>query len=304
MAVPLAPRTGVIVMLSIAAVMGANHVAARLAFEHGASVAAAVAVRSGSTALAVLALLGLKGVSLALDAATRRRAIFVGALVALQSFCLYSAVARIPVALALLAFNTFPLLFVLLSWASGGERPPRHVALVIAMALGGLSLALDVVGKAEAVAGQWARIGTGVLFAFAASASFAVVLLLTNRWLKPVDGRLRTFMTMATTAVLVSLVGGAGGALALPADATGWAGLAVLTLLYGSGITVLFAVLPRLSSPSLTVALNFEPIAALALAWAILGQTIAASQLAGAFLVVAAIVLLGLPRRAAAGKAG
>jgi len=31
----------------------------------------------------------------------------VGVLIAVQSFCIYSAVARIPVALALLAFNTF-----------------------------------------------------------------------------------------------------------------------------------------------------------------------------------------------------
>ena len=126
----------------------------------------------------------MQGVRPAVPAPTLARALAIGVLVAVQSFCLYSAVARIPVALALLAFNTFPLLFVLLSWAAGGQRPPRHIVVVIPLALAGLALALDVVGKLEAVAGQWARIGVGVGFALAASASFAVVLLLTNRWLK------------------------------------------------------------------------------------------------------------------------
>ena len=227
---------------------------------------------------------------------TLARALAIGVLVAVQSFCLYSAVARIPVALALLAFNTFPLLFVLLSWAVGGQHPPRHIVVVIPLALAGLALALDVVGKLEAVAGQWARIGVGVGFALTASASFAVVLLLTNRWLKELDARLRTLLTMATTAVVVLVAGAAARSLALPSDIEGWIGLALLTVLYGTAITVMFNIMTRLASPAMTVALNFEPIAAMILAWPVLGQTVTPTQIGGGLLVIGAIVLLGLKR--------
>jgi len=154
-----------------------------------------------------------------------------------------------------------------------------------------------VVGSAHAIAGRWAEIGTGVGFALGAACSFAVVLFLTTHWLKEVDGRLRTLLTMGTTAVVVSAIGAATHALALPADGEGWLGLALLTLLYGTAITAIFTVVPRLHAASNTVALNFEPVMALFLGWAILDQVIAPRQIFGAFLVVGAIVYLSTGKR-------
>ncbi|HZN85455.1 MAG TPA: DMT family transporter, partial [Burkholderiales bacterium] len=271
----LSPRLAIPLLMLLASTFAANHIAARVAFDHGASVAAAVTVRSGVTALAIVALLRLQGVSLALPRATLARGLGIGLLVAVQSYCLYSSVAVIPVALALLAFNTFPLLYVLLSWAAGGENPGRRALVAMPLALVGLVLALDIVGSLHAIAGRWAEIGLGVGWALGSATSFACVLFLTTRHLQAVDGRVRTLLTMGTTAVVVGLAGAATGSLALPADATGWFGLALLTVLYGSAITAIFTVVPRLKSPSNTAALNFEPIAALILGWAILGQAVA-----------------------------
>jgi drug/metabolite transporter (DMT)-like permease len=214
-----------------------------------------------------------------------------------QSFCLYSAVAVIPVALALLAFNTFPLLLVLLTWAMGGERPSARALVAMPVALIGLVLALDIVGTLEAIAGRWAQIGIGVGWALGASTTFAGVLFLTMRHLKEVDGRVRTLLTMGATALVVLAAGGATGSLVLPADGTGWMGLALLTLLYGTAITAIFTVVPRLGAASNTAALTFEPIAALFLGWAILGQGVAPRQLVGALVVVGAIVFLSTSRR-------
>jgi len=293
----LSQRLGVALLMLVASVFAANHIAARLAFDHGASVEAAVAVRSGVTALALVALLRLQGVSMRLAAPTLARALVIGLLVSVQSFCLYSAVARIPVALALLAFNTYPLLLVLLSWAAGGERPPHRALVAMPVALLGLALALDVIGSARAVEGRWAEIGAGVGFALGASTSFVGVLFLTTRWLKDVDGRLRTLLTMAVTAVVMVLVGLADHSLALPADRVGWLGLVLLTLLYGIAITSLFTIVPRLGAASNTVALNFEPVAALVLGWAILSQSIAPHQMLGALVVIGAIVFLSTGKR-------
>jgi len=289
----LAPRMGIPLLMLLATIFAGNHIAARLAFDHGASVAAAVAIRSGATAIVMVALLQVQGISMALPRATLVRGLGIGALVAVQSFCLYSAVAAIPVALALLAFNTFPLLLVLLTWAAGGENPGRRALVAMPLALFGLVLALDILGTLDAMAGRWAEIGVGVGWALGAATSFASALFLTTRLLQDVDGRLRTLLTMGTTAVLVGLGGAVAGTLALPADATGWVGLALLTVLYGTAITAIFTVVPRLASPSNTAALNFEPIAALGLGFVILGQGVEPRQLVGAFIVVGAVILIG-----------
>ena len=276
---------GVFALLAIATTFGSNHIAARVAFDHGTSVTTAVAIRSGFTALFLFVLLRIVRVPLGLPRATLGRALVIGLLVALQSFCLYSAVALMPVALALLAFNTFPILLALLTWATGGE-PPRGVAVVaMPLALVGLALALDVFGKPVSPA--------GIAWAFGAAGSFALTLLLISRWLNNVDGRLRTFLTMSVTAVVVFAAGFAADAFALPRAPAGWLGLALLTLFYGAAITSLFIVLPLLPA-SYAVVLNFEPIAVLFLAWMIIGQSISPLQMAGAFLVIGAITLTAL----------
>ena len=292
----LSPRAGVLALLVIAVTFAGNHVAARIAFDDGASVATAVAVRSGVTAIALFALLCAFGVPMALPRPTVVRACAIGVLVALQSFCLYSAVARIPVALALLAFNTFPMLLALMSWGSGAGRPTLRTLLAMPVALAGLALALDVFGRSGDFAGRWAEIGVGVGWALGAALSFALVLLLTGRWLKDMDGRLRTLLTMAVTAAVVGLAGAAMDAFSLPREPQGWLGLALLTVFYGTAITALFVVLPRLGAANYAVVLNIEPIAVLFLAWGILGQSVTALQLLGALIVIGAITVPALRR--------
>jgi drug/metabolite transporter (DMT)-like permease len=293
----LSRRLGIAVLLVIAILFGTNHVAARFAIDHGASVAAAVAIRSATTALVLLVLLPrLWKIPLRIDRGTLMRSMLVGGLVAVQSFCLYSAVARIPVALALLVFNLYPMLFMLLSAAMGKEKLRGSALLAMPLSLAGLALALNI--RPEGLAGRWEEIGIGVLWALGAALSMMMVLYLNAHWLKALDGRLRTLIMMAVTATLVLAGGAAAGALALPVDTTGWIGLASLTLLYGTAITSLFIVLPRLSGGAAsTVALNFEPIAVLAIAWLALGQSVTPLQLLGAFVVVGAIAWLGAARR-------
>ncbi len=294
---PIPRWLSIAILLTIATVFGSNHIAARIAFDHGVNVTTAVAARSIGAALFVLALLMVSRVPLALPAVTRWRAVAVGVLIAVQSYCLYSAVARIPVALALLAFNTFPMMFTLLSWATGSERPARRALIAMPIALCGLALALDVSGKSGDIAGRWTEIGAGVGFSLGAAVSFAAALYLTSRWLKDVDGRLRTLLTMTTVAVLMLAAGAVAGTLALPTNPGGWLGLGLLMLFYGTAFTALFVLLPRLDALNNSAALNFEPIAVLFLAWPILGQSIAPLQILGALIVVGAVVTLGTAKR-------
>lgn len=294
---PLPRWLAIAILLVIAVTFSLNHIAARVAFDHGASVVTGVVFRSGGTALAVAALLLALRVPFAVPAPTAARALVIGVVVAVQSYCIYAAVARLPVALALLTFNTYPVLFALMAWAAGMERPSRREFLAMVVALVGLALALDIAGTGAQAGARWDEIGAGVAYATGASLSFALVLFLNARWLHGLDGRLRSLLAMASCCAAALAGATLTGTLALPADGAGWLGLALLTLFYGSAITALFVVQPRMRSASDVAVLNFEPVALLFLGWAILGQELAPWQIAGALVVVGSIVALGTAKR-------
>ena len=286
-------------LLLIALMMGANHVAARLAFNNGVDVATAVAVRSVVTAIVVSLLVILQGVPLAINARHKRFLPAIGLLIGVQSLCLYSAVARLPVALALLAFNTYPLWAAFWDRLLYQRRTEPAVLKAMPILLIGLAMALDVFGAASGLgaAMQWSRIGTGVAFALAAAATFGLAMILTQREAGDLDGRLRTASTMTVTALIALAVVTAQGGFHLPQATPGWWGLAALTFLYGTAFTIMFTVLPKLGVAGNSAIMNVEPVFALVLAWLILGQSIAAVQVAGALLVVGTVMVLGLRKR-------
>ena len=86
-------------------------------------------------------------------------------------------------------------------------------------------------------------------------------------------------------------------ALLLPDAAPGWWGLGLLTVLYGTGFTIMFTVLPRLGVVGNSAIMNVEPVFALVLAWVLLDQAIAPIQVVGGLLVVATVMFLGLRKR-------
>ncbi len=288
-------------LLSISVVFGSNHVAARFAFEHGSNVVTAVAFRATFAFVFVFVLLAANGISFSMPGATRTRGIVIGLFLLAQSYCVFSAVARIPVALALLAFNTYPIVIALLAWLIEGERPSTRAMISMPIALVGLALALDVGGwsgvGAASFMGRWEEIGSGVLYATGASLTFSAALYLTTLWLKDVDGRLRTLLATGTIAVAMLAVGALTHGFALPVDTTGWVALLLVGLCYSAAVTTLFVVLPRIGVVNNSAALNFEPVAVLVMGWVLLGQRMAPLQIFGALIVIGAIVALSTGKR-------
>lgn len=286
-------------LLLIALMMGANHVAARIAFNNGVDVATAVVFRSVVTAGVIVAILIAQGVRVRFTPRNKRFLPVIGLLIGVQSLCLYSSVARLPVALALLAFNTYPLWTALWAGVVYRQKPERAMVMAMPIILVGLAMALDVFGAASGLGaqGQWARIGAGVAFALAAAGTFGLALVLTQHEAGDVDGRVRTATTMALAGVVALITVAVQGGFHLPTAPAGWGGLAALTFLYGTAFTIMFTVLPRLGVVGNSAIMNVEPVFALVLAWLILGQAIAAVQVVGALLVVGAVVGLGLRRR-------
>ena len=218
-------------LLLIAVMMGANHVAARFAFNNGVDVATAVVFRSSITALVIVALLASQGVRVRFTKRHKQALPAIGVLVGIQSLCLYSAVARLPVALALLAFNTYPIWTAFWSAVVYRRHPEKATLIAMPIILAGLAMALDVFGAASGLgaSGQWARIGAGVAFALAAAATFGLALVLTQHEAGDVDGRVRTASTMSIAAVIALGTVAVQGGFHLPTAPAGWGGLAALT---------------------------------------------------------------------------
>lgn len=286
-------------LLLVAFMMGANHVAARFAFNHGVDVMTAVSFRSALTALVVGLILWQQKVQIKLESHHKKYLPLIGLIIAVQSVCLYSSVARLPVALALLAFNTYPLSTAFWARVLYKHQPEKAVLWSMPLILVGLALALDVMGAASGLGAteHWAQIGSGVAFALAASATFGLALVYTQHETVGLDGRVRTFSSMSLVGVLAVAAALSQGGFHLPNAPAGWWGLGMLSFLYGTAFTILFTVLPRLGVVGNSAIMNVEPVFALTLAWALLDQAIAPIQLVGAALVVGTVMWLGLRKR-------
>jgi len=286
-------------LLLIAFMMGANHVAARLAFNNGVDVVTAVSFRSVLTAVVVGLILWQQKVQIQVESNHKKYMLIIGGLIAVQSVCLYSSVARLPVALALLAFNTYPLSTAFWARVLYKHQAEKAVLWSMPILLAGLALALDVLGAASGLgaAEHWSQIGAGVAFALAASATFGLALVYTQHETTGLDGRVRTFSSMSIVGILAVAAAMSQGGFHLPQAPAGWWGLGMLSFLYGTAFTILFTVLPKWGVVGNSAIMNVEPVFALVLAWALLDQAIAPIRLVGAFLVVGTVMWLGLRKR-------
>ncbi|MCG4451715.1 DMT family transporter [Pseudomonas sp. MMS21-TM103] len=292
---PFPRHLAVLLLALLACSFAGNHIAARIAFDNEAGVLLAILCRSGVTLLVLSALVAWQRQPLRLPPGAWRWQLLMGLLIAIQSLCLYSAVARIPVALALLAANTFPIILALLNWALGGPPPTRRTAWLMGMILFGLLFALDVPARlsaSEEVSAEWLL---GIGLAFCGACAFASALWLTEHKLSTLRGSLRSMLTMLIV-FSSALVAGTSdllpGAVTLPAAQTGWIALGVLALLYGVGFTLLFVCMPRLDMMRNAPVMNVEPVATLLLGWVILGQVLSHTQMVGGVIVISGIVLL------------
>lgn len=290
-----------LLLVCIATMFAGNHVAARITFDNGTGLLLAILVRA-AVAVAVLGvLIVVQRKKLVFPVRSRPWQLLTGLLISVQSLCLYSAVARIPVVIALLLMNTFPIQLAVLTWVLGGPKPSTRMALIMAVILVGLVVVLEVPAwlvNPEAMGSDWI---SGVGFGLGSATAYAGALWVTEHRLGEVSSTLRTLLTMATVLLAMMLAGGLGlmqGGMALPESAPGWWSLITLGLLYGVAFSVLFICLPRLDIARNAPAMNAEPVAALVLGFLVLGQALSSIQLVGGAIVMTGIVLLGLSRRA------
>lgn len=290
------PRPIAIALLIMSATLFAgNHIAARFAFDNGTGLLLAVLARSTMSLIFMLSIVKLRQASMDIPAPLRKWQVLLGFLIAAQSLCLYSAITLIPVAMALLLVNTWPMMFILASWLAGKKAPNLKTFFLLMFILFGLILVLNIDTDVP-LTHDW-LLGVGL-------ATFSAMLLAATMWitqyqLAGIPGSVRSsyIMMIVVSLMLVAAWGEwLPGGSALPENETGWIGLVCLALLYAVAITTLFVLTPRLDMARNSPVLNFEPVASLFLAYGFLGQTLNSVQLIGGAIVMIGIMGIGMSR--------
>lgn len=288
------------VLLLIGCVFASNHIAARFAFDDGAGLLLAILCRSGLGLITLAVIVLWQQQRLALPAGTARWQLLLGLLITLQSLCLYSAVARIPVALALLIGNLFPIMLALLTWALGGGPPTRRASVLMGVIVLGLVFVLDLPTRLAAGTDMGPEWAPGILFGLGGAAFFAAGLWITDHRLSALPGTVRSLYTLLIVFCAMAVAGSAGivpGGMQTPASLAGWGALGALSLLYATAFSILFITVPRLDMPRNAPVMNIEPVASLILGWLLLDQVFNGRQLLGGAIVLSGIVALAYSRK-------
>ncbi|MDX1609768.1 MAG: DMT family transporter [Halofilum sp. (in: g-proteobacteria)] len=188
----------------------------------------------------------------------------------------------IPVSLAVLLFFTFPVLIALVSPLVDGRRPEPVTLGAALVAFAGLALALgpDLGGL------DWRGCALGALAALGGMSTF----ILSRRLVVEQDMFAFSFHlhTVCVLAVLLALA--LTGAPDLPVRGSGWLGLLGVGGFYVAAVLLQFAAI-RLAGPArASLVFNAEPIVTMLGAGLILGERLGPWQLAGAALVITAVL--------------
>jgi drug/metabolite transporter (DMT)-like permease len=226
-----------------------------------------------------------------------RRAVGALALAAasgiILNLAIFVAFSRITVALALLAFYTYPALVAVVAIVIERRRPHRLELVALALALGGMTLV--VLGQLDPSAGLVVdALGLGLALLAAVAQTVYIITSRAYAFI-PAEQAATILLWIAVLAyVLIALATGSLDAIEEPfRNPVVWPYVVVAGLL-GAGLpSMLFLVAIRLIGPVRTgILAMLEPVTGTVLAALILGETLGPIQLLGGTLVIAAGVLL------------
>ena len=279
---------GVLVAVVAGIAYGVSLVAARLSYEHGSNFSTIVALRFTVLSLILWGWFRLRRETLAMPGPVLRRALLVGALIVSTSIAYLASIAYIPVSLGALLFYTHPLIVVLLAVMLAGERSTALEIIATTVALIGLAFVLNV---------SFASLHPlGIFLGAYASVSAAIVFILSDRVMQSLDPRRFTLCSAVAGALIANSICIASGSMTIPVSGDGFFWLVVAVFVNVAGLLGMFTSVHMIGPVSTPMILNIEPITAIALALLLLDESLSAVQLAGAGMVILAVLTAQLSR--------
>lgn len=209
-----------------------------------------------------------------------------------QSFAYVTALSLASAGLVALLLYLYPAIVTVLDAVVHGRRIDGVTAVALVLALGGSALVIGPSGS-----GRPAGIALGI-----AAAVIYSVYIVSGARVTATAGAIPSTTVIVLAATVVYTVAAAVGRPALPGTGTGWAavvGIALVSTVLA--ITTFFAGLERLGPPDTATLSTVEPVVTVALAAAVLDESIGPAQLLGGVLILVAVAALARRRPAAAG---
>src|ERR671914_2876313 len=290
-------RSGALYCLASAAGFGAMGIFGKLAYDEGVTVGTLLSARFVLAALVFwLILLCARGGLRELRSLTRRDLLIAVALGAVgygaQAGAYFAALDRIDASLLALLVYTYPVLVAVASIAIGREPARRSTALSLALASTGLVLVL-----AGAAAGALDPLGT--VLGLTAATVYTGYILISDGVTARVGPLVLSTLVCTGAGVSLTLAGLAGGDLdpgAVTAEGYAWLGALAVVSTVGA-VALFFAGLRRVGPTAASILSTLEPVVAVALAFAVFGETLGPAQLAGGALVLAAVLAVRTSNR-------
>jgi drug/metabolite transporter (DMT)-like permease len=273
---------GITLALVTAVAFALANASASLAYQGGSNPLTVAALRFVLPTAALIVWLRAGGVPLALPRRDGCIAAALGAVTAAYTWALLSAVAAVPLALAILVFYLFPLVATVILGLCGWERLGWRTVAAIVLAFAGLALALDPGGgdlDAE-----------GVALAFAAALGLGTVIAVSSRVIRAGDSRPVTLYMATGAGALLAALCVLYGDFVLPQTGRGWLGFVGTAVFYAFAMIAFFIAISMIGPVRVSLLSYAEPVIAAGLGVAMLGEALAPLQAAGIALVVAALI--------------
>jgi drug/metabolite transporter (DMT)-like permease len=258
-----------------------------------ANASASVAYHSGSNPLTVAVIrfllptgtlavwLRMRGVRFALPGWDSCVAALLGAITAVYSWALLSAIGAIPLALAILVFYLFPLVAAVILAVCGWEKFRWQTTAAIVLAFAGLALALDPRGGSLNF--------KGVALALVGAIGLGIVTAVSSRVFRAGDSRPVTLYIAAVAAMVLIVLCATHGEFLLPQTGFGWLGFLGTSVFYTFGIIAFFMAISMIGPVRVSLLSYAEPVVSAGLGVSLLGQALAPMQVTGIALVITAL---------------
>ena len=288
-------RLGGALCIASAVAFGALAVFGKLAYDAGVGVLTLLAVRF-AIAAPVLWAAALRRRRRPLAAACARTVLAALALGAvgysMQAGLFFAALTRMDASLLSLVLYTYPAFVTIAAIALGRETPSRRRIGALLASSGGVTLVLLGAGSGSF---DW----IGAAMAVGAALSYTGYILVSDRVGVRLDALPLAALVTTGAALTFGIAGTATGSLDAGFANEGWAWLAAIALVSTvTPIVLFFAGLKRVGPSTAAILSTLEPPTTVALAFLAFGESLTAVQLAGAALVLGAVLALHvrLPR--------
>ena len=280
--------TGVALAVGATLTFTASTVGAVFSYEGGGEPLAAITSRYIGAMLVFVPLLHFSGIGFTLPRRERLISLGLGVLAAVQAYCLYNSIAHIPVGLTFSIFYIYPILVALIAIAFRQDRITPAIVVGLVVAFSGLMLVFNVTGDGPNL---W-----GSLLAIGAAISWSIITVASSRVMRTQDPRLFTFHLQISAGLIYLVICLVDGDVALPHTAKGWAGLISLPLFYAASTLGFFGAIAMIGSIRAALLMNLEPVFTIVAGFVILGQILTPLQLAGAALVIGAVLAVRIEK--------